>query len=88
MANTKDHLLFSDLGEGRYHLNLLGYGCPHVQLYAEKALAKLQAGQTLTVVFDSPSSGESIAWLADSQGDVETDKQASGGTFTWTLRRR
>lgn len=88
MAGSKQQTLFQQTGEGRYHLNLLGYGCPHVQIYAEKALAKLQSGEELTVVFDSTASGESIAWLADSQGDVHTEKQTQGGTYTWTMRRR
>lgn len=85
MANAQT--LFRQTGEGRYHLDLIGYGCPHVQLYTEKALKKLQAGEALTVVFDSPASGESIAWLIDAEADLAADKQTDGGTYTWTVRR-
>jgi tRNA 2-thiouridine synthesizing protein A len=80
--------LFRDLGAGRYHLDLTGYGCPHVQLYAEKAIARLKPGEALTVVFDSPASGESVAWIADAAGDIDTDKETRQGTFIWQLRRR
>lgn len=83
----KDQTLFRQTGDGSYRLDLLGYGCPHVQIYAEKAIGRLQSGDDLTIVFDSPASGESIAWLVASQGNEVTAKQESGGTFTWTVRK-
>lgn len=88
MANPgNEQTLFRKTGEGHYQLDLLGYGCPHVQLYAEKALGRLHSGEDLTIVFDSPSSGETITWLVASQGNELTARQESGGTFTWTIRK-
>lgn len=73
--------------EGQYQLDLIGYGCPHVQIYTEKALAKLRSGEDLTIVFDSPSSGESIAWLVNANGHQLHAREESAGTFTWTVRK-
>lgn len=84
---SKEQVVFRQTGEGRYRLDLIGYGCPHVQIYTEKALGKLQSGEELTIVLDSPASGESIAWLFASQGSELTGREESGGTFTWTVRR-
>ena len=43
--------------------------CPHPQLYTKKALEKMKEGEVLAIVFDNPSSGESIAAMLDTIGD-------------------
>lgn len=83
----KETVVFEKTGEGRFLLDVKGYGCPHVQIFTEKALKKLESGNELTVVFDNPSSGESISYLCVSSGDALLDKQEEGGTFTWQIRR-
>lgn len=87
MAQDKDQSIFRQTGDGSFQLDLIGYGCPHVQIYAEKALKKLRSGEQLTVVFDSPASGESLSWLFAAQGDELTGREESAGTFTWTVRK-
>lgn len=81
----KDTVVFEPESEGHFRLNVLGYGCPHVQIYTEKALKKLDSGQQLTVVFDNPSSSESITWLCAASGDQLANRQEENGTFTWTI---
>lgn len=83
----KETVVFEKTGDGRFLLDVKGYGCPHVQIFTEKALKKLEHGHELTVVFDNPSSGESISYLCLSSGDAVLDRQETGGTFTWQIRR-
>jgi TusA-related sulfurtransferase len=52
---------FEKKSEHEYLLDVKGYVCPHPQIYTKKALEKLQSGDILEVVFDNPSSGESIS---------------------------
>jgi len=76
------------VGEGKYQLDVQGYVCPHPQIYTKKALEKLQAGETLELVFDNPSSGESINAMCDSQGDqIVSQAQDAGKTMRWTIRK-
>lgn len=83
----KDTVKFEKLADGQFQLNVLGYVCPHVQVFTEKALKKLSAGDELTVIFDNPSSGESISYLCAESGDQLLEKQEAAGTFTWKIRR-
>lgn len=78
---------FEKLSEGQFQLDVRSYGCPHVQIFTEKALKKVSSGDELTVIFDNPSSGESISYLCASQGDVLLQRDESAGTFTWKIRR-
>jgi len=79
---------FEKVGEGKYQLDVQGYVCPHPQIYTKKALEKLQAGETLELVFDNPSSGESINAMCDSQGDqIVSQAQDAGKTMRWTIRK-
>jgi tRNA 2-thiouridine synthesizing protein A len=79
---------FEKVGEGKYQLDVQGYVCPHPQIYTKKALEKLQAGETLELVFDNPSSGESINAMCESQGDeIVSQAQDSGKAMRWTIRK-
>jgi tRNA 2-thiouridine synthesizing protein A len=78
---------FEKSGEGAYLLDVTGYTCPHPQMYTKKALQKIEAGSVLTLVFDNPSSGESIISMCESNGDDLFDRADSGGTFTWKIRK-
>ncbi len=83
----KETVVFEKTGDGRFLLDVTGYGCPHVQIFTEKALKKLESGNELTVVFDNPSSGESISYLCISSGDALLERREDAGTFTWQIRR-
>ncbi len=78
---------FEKTGDGTYALNVKGYVCPHPQLYTKSALNKMKTGETLTLLFDNPSSGESIAQMVDKEGDEMVDQKHVDGTFTWLIRK-
>jgi tRNA 2-thiouridine synthesizing protein A len=83
----KETVKFEQVSDSSWLLDVKGYGCPHVQIYAEKALKKLASGNELTLVFDNPSSGESITYLCTANGDTLVERNEEGGTFTWKIRR-
>jgi tRNA 2-thiouridine synthesizing protein A len=79
---------FEKVSEGKYQLDVQGYVCPHPQIYTKKALEKLHAGETLELVFDNPSSGESINAMCESQGDeIVSQAQDAGKAMRWTIRK-
>ncbi len=78
---------FEKTGEGRYSLDVKGYVCPHPQLYTKSALSKMKPGDTLRLVFDNISSGESIASMCDKNGDEIVEQLADAGSFVWTIRK-
>jgi len=78
---------FEKKSEGAYALDVCGYVCPHPQLYTKKALEKMQAGETLELVFDNPSSGESIAAMCDSIGNEIVEKTSQGGKYVWKIKK-
>ncbi len=85
--SLKETLVFEQTGDGQFLLNVVGYACPHVQIYTEKALKKLASGNELTLVFDNPSSGESVSYLCTANGDELVARNEQAGTFTWKIRR-
>ena len=78
---------FEKTGDGTYALDVKGYVCPHPQLYTKSALMKMKTGETLKLLFDNPSSGESIAAMVDKEGDELLDQVAANGSFQWTIRK-
>lgn len=78
---------FEKSGDGEYMLNVTGYSCPHPQMYTKKALQKIESGSVLTLVFDNPSSGESIISMCESDGSELYERNDAGGTFTWKIRK-
>lgn len=80
---------FEKLGEGSYMLDVQGYVCPHPQLYTKKGLEKLKPGETLELVFDNPSSGESIAAMCQASGDeiIAQERDAGKSTMRWRIRK-
>jgi tRNA 2-thiouridine synthesizing protein A len=79
---------FEKLAEGSYQLDVQGYVCPHPQIYTKKALEKLKSGETLELVFDNPSSGESISAMCQTEGnDIVAQAQDAGKAMRWTIRK-
>jgi tRNA 2-thiouridine synthesizing protein A len=56
-------------------------------MYTKKALQKMASGDILTLIFDNPSSGESIMAMCDAEGDDLVDRQDSSGSFIWKIRK-
>jgi tRNA 2-thiouridine synthesizing protein A len=73
--------------EGRYLLDVQGYVCPHPQIYTKKALEKMKSGEVLEIIFDNPSSSESIAAMIASMGNELIEQNRSGGKFDWKIRK-
>ncbi len=78
---------FEKKADGLYMLDVTGYVCPHPQIYTKKALEKLQSGDILEVVFDNPSSSESISAMCESNGNEIIEKIKDGGKFTFKIRK-
>lgn len=78
---------FNKTADHEWELNVCGYACPHPQMYTKKALQKLESGDVLNLVFDNPSSGESIMAMCEAEGDDLIDRQEGSGSFTWKIRK-
>jgi tRNA 2-thiouridine synthesizing protein A len=78
---------FEKTGDGMYSLDVKGYVCPHPQLYTKSALSKMKPGETLKLLFDNASSGESIASMCDKEGDEIVEQVTNAGTFVWTIKK-
>ena len=80
-------LKFEKLSEGQYQLDVIGYVCPHPQIYTKKALEKLASGEVLVLLFDNPSSGESISAMVDNDGNKLIDQKQEGGQYQWQIEK-
>ncbi len=78
---------FDKIEDGHYQLDVCGYVCPHPQMYTKKALQKLAEGDQLTLVFDNPSSGESILAMCESEGNDVYERSEEDGTAVWQIRK-
>ncbi len=78
---------FEKTAEGSYLLDVKGYVCPHPQLYTKSALSKIKPGDTLKILFDNASSGESIASMCDKDGNDIIERITNAGSFVWTVRK-
>ncbi len=78
---------FDNISDGYYRLDVTGYVCPHPQMYTKKVLGKLKPDEVLTLLFDNPSSGESIISMCEAAGDEVFDKSNNGGVFQWKIRK-
>lgn len=78
---------FEKKGEGHYALDVTGYVCPHPQLYTKKVLQKLGRGEVVEVLFDNPSSSESIAAMCAAEGNTIIEKNLADGRFTWKIQK-
>jgi tRNA 2-thiouridine synthesizing protein A len=74
-------------GEGIFELDVRGYVCPHPQLYTMKSLEKLKPGSILEVVFDNPSSNETITMACKKKGYKILERAAKNGIFKLKIRR-
>lgn len=80
---------FEKVSEGVYVLDVQGYVCPHPQLYTKKALEKLKEGEVLELMFDNPSSGESIIAMCEAAGNEILEKNVQEDkSMKWKIRKR
>ena len=78
---------FAKESEGLYTLDCLGYVCPHPQIYTKKMLEKIGDGDVLDVVFDNPSSSESISAMCETMGCEVVEKSMEGGKYHFKIRK-
>lgn len=78
---------FTKKGEGVYELDCLGYVCPHPQIYTKKMLEKIGSGNILEVIFDNPSSSESISAMCDGSGNEIIEKTKQGGQYIYKIKK-
>jgi tRNA 2-thiouridine synthesizing protein A len=80
---------FEKVGDGNYVLDVQGYVCPHPQLYTKKCMEKIKSGEILELIFDNPSSGESILAMCQAEGNeiIERGKDAGKATMRWRIRK-
>ena len=83
MAEVK----FEKTGDNTYTLDVCGYVCPHPQLYCKKSLQKMEEGDVLRLVFDNPSSKETIIQMVEAQGDDILDEKTEGGKIYMTIEK-
>jgi len=78
---------FEKKSEGVYLLDVTGYVCPHPQIYTKKALEKIHPGNIIELIFDNPSSGESISAMCASNGNEIIEKNMSSGKYVWKIKK-
>ena len=78
---------FEKKEEGKYTLDVCGYVCPHPQIYAKKSLEKITSGDVLEIVFDNPSSAETIVQMCEAAGNEVMEKAQDGGKFVYTIKK-
>jgi len=78
---------FEKTGEGTYMLDVCGYVCPHPQIYTKKSLEKMQEGEVVEVIFDNPSSAETIIQMCEQVGHDVIEKKQEGGKFKYKIKK-
>ena len=80
-------MTFEKKEDGHFTLDVTGYVCPHPQIYTKKALEKIQSGDVLDVIFDNPSSSESVSAMCDSNGNDIIAKSSENGRFVFSIKK-
>jgi tRNA 2-thiouridine synthesizing protein A len=78
---------FEKKGEGKYMLDVCGYVCPHPQIYCKKSLEKMVEGDVLEMIFDNPSSAETIIQMLDQVGHELVEKKQEGGKIIFVIKK-
>ncbi len=78
---------FEKKGDGVYMLDVCGYVCPHPQIYCKKSLEKIATGETLEMIFDNPSSAETIVQMLDQGGHDLVEKKNEGGKIIFKIQK-
>ena len=81
-------LKFEKTGDNTYALDVCGYVCPQPQIYCEKAIEKIAAGDVLEVVLDNPSSVETIVRMCDQVGNEILNRKTEGGKIYLKIQKR
>jgi tRNA 2-thiouridine synthesizing protein A len=78
---------FEKTGDGTYMLDVCGYVCPHPQIYTKKSLEKMKEGEVLEVIFDNPSSKETIMQMCEQMGHEILEEKTEGGKMMLKIEK-
>jgi tRNA 2-thiouridine synthesizing protein A len=78
---------FEKTGDGKYMLDVCGFVCPHPQIYTKKSLEKVSEGDVIEVIFDNPSSGETIIQMCEAAGNDILEKKQEGGKLIYVIKK-
>jgi tRNA 2-thiouridine synthesizing protein A len=78
---------FEKKEEGKYMLDVCGNVCPYPQLYTKKSLEKIKTGDQLEVIFDNPSSGETIVQFCETEGHEIIEKKQEGNKMIYLIEK-
>lgn len=78
---------FEKTGDGAYMLDVCGFVCPHPQIYAKKSLEKISEGDTLDIIFDNPSSQETIIQMCEQAGHELLEQKTEGGKLVLKIEK-
>lgn len=78
---------FEKKSDGVYMLDVCGYVCPHPQIYCKKSLEKIGEGEVLEMIFDNPSSAETIVQMLDQAGHELMEKKNEGGKIVFKIKK-
>lgn len=78
---------FEKTGDTTYALDVCGYVCPHPQIYTKKSLEKMNEGDVLQLVFDNPSSAETIVQMLEQAGHDLLERTQEGGKIVMKIQK-
>jgi tRNA 2-thiouridine synthesizing protein A len=78
---------FEKKGDKAYMLDVCGYVCPHPQIYCKKSLEKMSEGDTLEMIFDNPSSAETIIQMLEQGGHEIIEKKNVGSKIVFVIQK-
>ncbi len=78
---------FEKTGDGAYMLDVCGFVCPHPQIYCKKSLEKISEGDILEVIFDNPSSKETIIQMCEQAGHELLEEKTEGGKLVLKIEK-
>ncbi len=78
---------FEKTGDSAYMLDVCGFVCPHPQIYTKKSLEKISEGDTLEIIFDNPSSKETILQMCEQAGHELLEEKTEGGKLVLKIEK-
>ena len=78
---------FEKVEDGKYRLDVCGFVCPHPQIYTKKSLEKVNSGDVVEVIFDNPSSGETIVQMCEAAGNEMLEQKKDGGKLIYVIKK-
>jgi len=78
---------FDKKGEEVFTLDCKGFTSPLTQKFTNKMLKRMSFGDILEVIFDNPSSSESITEMCSGSGNRIIDKKEEDGKYIYLIKK-